>query len=62
MDEVGSYSLRLRKARKDDKEGVSGTVLLIREGAPDQDLGYFFKCHYGTKIRGVFLPPLKITE
>jgi hypothetical protein len=29
-------------ARKDGEEGVAGSVLLIREGQPDQDLGYFF--------------------
>jgi hypothetical protein len=29
-------------ARNDNKEGVAGTVLLIREGVADEDLGYFF--------------------
>jgi len=29
-------------ARKDDNENVKGTVLLIREGEEDADLGYFF--------------------
>ena len=29
-------------ARKDDENGVRGTVLLMREGTPDEDLGYFF--------------------
>lgn len=29
-------------ARKDDVNGVTGTVLLIREGVADEDLGYFF--------------------
>jgi len=29
-------------ARKDEEHGVAGTVLLVREGEPDEDLGYFF--------------------
>jgi hypothetical protein len=29
-------------ARKDDENGVAGTVLLVREGVEDEDLGYFF--------------------
>lgn len=29
-------------ARKNDEKGVQGTVLLIKEGNPDQNLGYFF--------------------
>lgn len=29
-------------ARKDTENGVAGSVLLVREGEPDEDLGYFF--------------------
>lgn len=29
-------------ARKDIEKGVKGTVLFVREGEPDEDLGYFF--------------------
>jgi hypothetical protein len=29
-------------ARKDDENGVAGTMLLVREGVADEDLGYFF--------------------
>lgn len=29
-------------ARQNDEKGVKGTVLLIKEGNPDQNLGYFF--------------------